>query len=301
MKLEHMRLFMDVVETGSVSSAAEKSFISQQGLSVALKQMEKELHRELFTRGNRKLTLTETGQAFYHCCEKMLLLYDDFLTQTGELTTNNTFDLYITPNMANYFPLINEAPFAKKNGFYFNYLEQTIENVLTTITQRPGIAIISIFTEKQKELLSHVSPSLSVYEIGQENNFLIVCHKDSPIVQLPAARREEMFPLMKCVMAVSPKYDLMQKTESKNKTICLPNLSSCFEFLKTQDAYTVLSSQIFNTYFDNNEFVILADRKLSSPIEYYIIFNLKKDKNTTLLEQQLTDYLQTLLKEEKLQ
>ena len=82
MKLEHMRLFMEVVESGSISQAAENTFISQQGLSTALKQMEKELQLDLFYRSNKGVTLTDEGKQFYHCCENIMRSYDDFLYQT---------------------------------------------------------------------------------------------------------------------------------------------------------------------------------------------------------------------------
>ena len=43
MKIENIRLFLDVVRYGSINKAAEKNFIAQQNLSVTIKNMEKEL------------------------------------------------------------------------------------------------------------------------------------------------------------------------------------------------------------------------------------------------------------------
>ena len=42
MKIENIRLFLDVVRYGSINKAAEKNFIAQQNLSVTIKNMEKE-------------------------------------------------------------------------------------------------------------------------------------------------------------------------------------------------------------------------------------------------------------------
>lgn len=40
LKLEHIRLFLTVAERGSISEAAKNGYITQQGLSLALKQIE---------------------------------------------------------------------------------------------------------------------------------------------------------------------------------------------------------------------------------------------------------------------
>ena len=54
MKIEYCLYILDVVETGSIRKAAEKRFITQQGLSQAIKSVERELGIEIFNRsGNR--------------------------------------------------------------------------------------------------------------------------------------------------------------------------------------------------------------------------------------------------------
>ena len=62
MKLEHIRLFLDVVQSGSISQAAKQGYITQQGLSLALKQIEGELGIELFKRSNKGVELTDEGE-----------------------------------------------------------------------------------------------------------------------------------------------------------------------------------------------------------------------------------------------
>ena len=63
MRIESLELFLSVAEHGSVSRTAKQHFISQQGVSSALKALEKELGTPLFTRGGPKLELTERGRA----------------------------------------------------------------------------------------------------------------------------------------------------------------------------------------------------------------------------------------------
>ena len=59
MKIENIRLFLDVVRYGSINKASEKNFIAQQNLSVIIKNMEKELDTTLFERNNTGIILTK--------------------------------------------------------------------------------------------------------------------------------------------------------------------------------------------------------------------------------------------------
>ena len=71
-------LFLKVVETGSISKAANELFISQPALSQQLKKLEKEFNAKLFTRSNKGIELTKEGKIVYkyfsmfeECLEEM--------------------------------------------------------------------------------------------------------------------------------------------------------------------------------------------------------------------------------------
>lgn len=62
MNILHLRYFEAVCTYGSISAAAQKLYISQQGLSRAIQRLESELGCELFARRPRGIVLTEDGQ-----------------------------------------------------------------------------------------------------------------------------------------------------------------------------------------------------------------------------------------------
>lgn len=69
-KLKQMTLFMTIVETGSITKAAEKLELSKSVISQHLKQLEHELAIPLLKRTTRKQSLTVSGEHFYlQCCE----------------------------------------------------------------------------------------------------------------------------------------------------------------------------------------------------------------------------------------
>lgn len=64
-KLELYRVFKEVADCGSISSAAKKLYISQSAVSQTIKQLEEMLQVRLFFRATRGVTLTQEGLALY--------------------------------------------------------------------------------------------------------------------------------------------------------------------------------------------------------------------------------------------
>lgn len=72
MDITQMRYFMGVCEAGSMSAAAQKLHLSQQGLSLSLRRLEEELGCALFVRRPNGVELTEAGRLFF--CEATEIL-----------------------------------------------------------------------------------------------------------------------------------------------------------------------------------------------------------------------------------
>ncbi len=66
MDTRQLELFMIAYESKSFSGAAERAFISQQGISNSIAQLENELETQLFQRTNRGIIPTSAGEKLYH-------------------------------------------------------------------------------------------------------------------------------------------------------------------------------------------------------------------------------------------
>ncbi len=64
MEINQIRYYIEVCNVGSMSKAAEKLHMSQQGLSLAIRRLEAELGCDLFYRKSSGLVLTEHGKVF---------------------------------------------------------------------------------------------------------------------------------------------------------------------------------------------------------------------------------------------
>lgn len=96
--MELYRIFYTVAETGSISKAAEKLFVSQPAVSQSIKHLEESLGCPLFIRNPRGVSLTENAAALYREIEKAFYIFDhaekSFISRAnrteGELRINAT-------------------------------------------------------------------------------------------------------------------------------------------------------------------------------------------------------------------
>ncbi len=297
MKVEHIRLFLEVVQSGSISQAAKQGYITQQGLSLALKQIEAELGINLFNRSNKGVELTDEGQKFYACSQGMLHLYDDFLFDLHDDGRNNVFNLYITNNMYKLLPFLNEAPFARRGGWYFSYVERSAEETIRMINSHKGIGLFSSHGASEANLADKVSKELRLYDLGTEDKVVYVCHKNSRLANCAPQDREMVMSNLKCILS-SSEHDLHYRAETVRRTICSPDLCSHKQLLKTRDTYSIMSYNIYKMYFEPTEYWILGERQLKTIIRYYAVFNLKANESNLKLEEAMVHHLKEMFSSE---
>ena len=78
-----LRYVAVVAEEGNLTRAAGRLFVSQPALSKQIKQLEKQLGFQLFTRSRAGMTLTEPGRAFAERLPTLLADWDHLLADTN--------------------------------------------------------------------------------------------------------------------------------------------------------------------------------------------------------------------------
>lgn len=77
MTLRHLRVFCAIAETGGATDAAEKLFVSQPSISVALRELEQYYGVRLFERLGRRLVITPEGERFYSYARHITKLFSE--------------------------------------------------------------------------------------------------------------------------------------------------------------------------------------------------------------------------------
>ncbi|MGN0341793.1 MAG: LysR family transcriptional regulator [Roseburia sp.] len=74
MTLTQLAYVVKIAETKSMNKAAAELFVSQPALSAAIRELEEELHTELFIRSNRGIVITTEGEEFLSYARQMVEL-----------------------------------------------------------------------------------------------------------------------------------------------------------------------------------------------------------------------------------
>ncbi|HJB08379.1 MAG TPA: LysR family transcriptional regulator [Candidatus Enterocloster faecavium] len=79
-----------VYQEGSFSKAAEKLYLTQPALSIAIQKIESSLGMPLFDRSKRPLQLTEAGEAYVNTIKQMQFLEQDLEQEIQDIRSLNT-------------------------------------------------------------------------------------------------------------------------------------------------------------------------------------------------------------------
>ncbi|NMA66763.1 MAG: LysR family transcriptional regulator [Clostridiaceae bacterium] len=77
MTIRHLKIFIEVVDTGKMSAAASKLFISQPTVSQAIRELEEHYEGLLFDRLSKKLYITPRGKRLLSYARNVVQQFDD--------------------------------------------------------------------------------------------------------------------------------------------------------------------------------------------------------------------------------
>lgn len=90
-ELNQLKIFMTIVEEGTVSKAADKLLISQPALSRTIQKLEEELGVSLFDRTKNKIYLNKTGEFAYKKAKHLLKLAESMKKELVAYDQDNFF------------------------------------------------------------------------------------------------------------------------------------------------------------------------------------------------------------------
>jgi len=152
MTLTQLKYVITIADTGSMNEAAKALFISQPSLSLALKELEKEIGTELFRRSNRGVVLTAEGIEFLgyarQVVEQYQLIESRYVEKTnvkkkfGVSMQHYTFTVKAFVEMVNQFGM-DEYEFAIRETKTYEVIED-VKNFKSEI----GILYVNDFNKK---------------------------------------------------------------------------------------------------------------------------------------------------------
>lgn len=110
MEIKTLRYFLAVVREGSITGASRFLNVAQPALSRRMKELEEELGKRLFIRGNRNISLTAEGMTLRSRAEEILEMADRTKAEFQNIAENSVSgDIYIGGGETRGMRLIAEA------------------------------------------------------------------------------------------------------------------------------------------------------------------------------------------------
>lgn len=176
MELRVLEYFLAIAREQNISAAAEFLHLSQPTLSRQIKDLEESLGKQLFIRGNRKITLTEEGMILRKRAQEILDLVkrcEDEITLSDDISEG---DIYIGAGETEAIRLLAQAVYQLQTDYpkiRFYIASGDTTDVLERLDK--GLYDFGV-------LLSNVDTSKYEYlEIPYKDTYGVLMRKDSPL------------------------------------------------------------------------------------------------------------------------
>ena len=203
MDIRTLQYFLAVAREESISGAAEFLHMTQPPLSRQLKELEAELGKQLFIRGNRKITLTEDGMILRKRAEEIVALMEKTKAEINASAENITGDIYI--GCAESYLVKYLARAVKKlSSIYPNIHYHVTSGDTEQVTERldRGLLDMAFIVEP---------PDLSKYnylEVPEYDTWGVLMRKDNPLAAKEAIAFDDLLDIPIFCSEQSAKMDL---------------------------------------------------------------------------------------------
>lgn len=184
MTLRHLKIFVTVYETTSITKASEILHLAQPSVSLAISELEKYYGIYLFDRISRRLYITENGKKFYQYALHIVSLLDEMEKEIKNWDTIGTLRIGSSITIGNFYLPLLIKEFQKQ---YPNIKVQ----VKINNTEK-----IESFLLKNQIDFALVERELSHPKIAQipfkEDELIFICGKSHPLYQVKSIDINEL-------------------------------------------------------------------------------------------------------------
>ncbi len=282
MNIETLKVFKDLIETGSFSKTADMNYISQSAVSQQIKKLEFIFRTRLFIKKDNGLQLTEAGRLFYNSSKKIVSIYMDTVTGIKKdiAVKNNeklkveaiySAGIYVIGDYIRNF--LNSNPFTQIDLQYKRYNE-VLDNVercradfgfvSCCATERKSLA--GVFLKEEEMVL--IAP-LDCLLVGEEV-------KSSDVSKFKLVLFEKNSPSRKCI-----EKSLEHKKVKLNVTMEMDNIEAIKATVTSGAGVSIIPMSCVRPEEPNQKFKIyrFSDVKISRPI--YIVYNKKRKMSSS--------------------
>ena len=251
MTLQQLKYAVAVAESKTISGAAEKVFISQPSLTLAIHQLEDEMHVKIFSRTNKGIEITREGEVFLGYA-RQVLEQADLLEETyaGKARQAPVFSV----SCQHYSFAVNAMVdvIRKFGGDRYNYTlreTQTFEIIDDVLRLKSEIGILYLSSRNEEVIGKLLKKNELVFtELFTAKPHVFISDKN-PLCKKNSVTVEDLAPFPYLVFEQGAHNSFYFSEEpfsaiARNKTICVRDRATLFNLLIGLDGFTVSSGVI---------------------------------------------------------
>lgn len=264
MRLEQLKCLLDISYTGSITSTAQRLYISQQAVSKSIKQLEKELGLELLIRTKTGVMLTEAGEEVTRYAENMLNESEKLRTRVEELknvkTVSSTVDICSSSSVTN---LALPYVIAKLNARHDKTLVRIIQIMdLEDVIQKvqTGVSDIGLMTinafDLERKMEQH-KDLLCADVLAQDELVAVMDRKLYKGTHTSLSAKEFAKTSVRTLYNIIPIEELRMAVY-ENNIICSNDADFHRSMMERAEAMTLMSGLAYQYYFNTKKYVALT-------------------------------------------
>ena len=286
MRLEQLRCLVEVAEHNSISKVAQQMFMTQQAVSLNIKQLEKELDCTLLIRNSKGVTLTEEGKETVAFAKQVLEQRGELaerLNQLGKRKTEekehnirirsiSTVTNIVLPK------IIGRLNKQKQNIHIHMNMVERLETVILGL--RTNEADIGLVTFNEKELLRIIEAFQGefVLEVLARDEMVGVVNKKHYDGDLDYIRIVDCFhhSQLRTIYDITPVEEMRELAQNSHMIV-----SSDADFhrnmLKYADAIVIMAGLAYEYFFSSKNFIALPVEGIDVPLIHAAIYRKNAD------------------------
>ena len=249
MTFQQLTYVVEISKCGSINKAAHKLFLSQSGISTAVRELEEELGIQFFVRSNRGVEFTPEGKEFLSYAVSLLEQKNRLESLYSEARNTSAPDRFSVSTQR--FPFTEDAflrllSHTEENRFNYSIKETGLDAVIDDVyDHRADIGVIFL-TDLTEKIICHLldSRKLEFYEIAAVPPCIYV-RKDHPLTKQTVIKDTDLegYPYVSfehdqgVATDFSEEYQLVS-LKKPSKCISVNNRTTIMNVLAQSDAFT---------------------------------------------------------------
>lgn len=285
MRFEQLHCLVEIAETGSITAAAQKLFISQQAVSTSVKQLEQELGQTLLIRNKSGISFTAKGEETVTFARKILADRDEFVNRMCLKKEVETIEMKVcsTSSVTNIvLPDILEKLDAKQIPVSLRIsMKDDITEVFESLrTEDANLGLLTFNAEYLPQKFAAYQEELQM-EILARDELVAVANKrfcKDATAEIP---RMELMDYRYSIYNMIP-IDSMLESAEKSSVVWSNDADFHRRMLEQNRTLVLMPSLAYQYFFSGKKYVALPLEKNSTPLLHAAVF--RKDASRAVRE-----------------